>query len=185
MNSLNSTLTLDNTVSWTSWPHRTTKWCFLEVQIGGHQSKVSQKSWNRSPCFIMFQGPRIFTNSRVKRATLIDSRSCCSLVRASFSRAALRLVAADAEKSCCHALWFTLAVTLWFAHKNSGKLRFNCFGGCFFEMLVHDICGSASSFCLILYWSQVSLGPLEFALPDAAQTRGLENHWLRGFEPAF
>ena len=32
--------------------------------------------------------PRLFTSSRVRRATLIDSRSCCSLVLASFSRAA-------------------------------------------------------------------------------------------------
>ena len=42
-----STLTLHNlrynTVSWTSWPYRTmTKWCVLEVQSGGHQSKVSR-----------------------------------------------------------------------------------------------------------------------------------------------
>ena len=39
-------------------------------------------------------------------------------------------------------------------------------------MFVHDIWVSASSFCMILYWSQVSLGVVGVCTADAAQPRG-------------
>ncbi len=45
------------------------------------------------------------------------------------------------------------------------------FLGCLFNF-VHDIWVSASSVCMILYWSQVSLGVVGVCTADAAQPRG-------------